>query len=119
VTLKQNGPGGLKDALKGVSAQIPVGTLTGVLGPPGSGQAELFSVIHGTEAGFCEGRVPVQDRVAFLSQNPNILPSDTVDDILWFYANLRMPRETTRDEKECVSPHNTKRSVWYLSAGQG
>eukprot|EP00959_Pyramimonas_sp_CCMP1952_P166327 3476566-Pyramimonas_sp.AAC.1 len=104
VKLKQKGPGGLKDVLKGVSAQIPVGTLTGVVGPPGSGQPELFNTIYGTEVGFCEGRVPIQNRVALLTQDPGLLPSDTVDDIMWFYANLRMPREMTRAEKECV-PH--------------
>eukprot|EP00240_Pyramimonas_obovata_P002907 CAMPEP_0118930458 /NCGR_PEP_ID=MMETSP1169-20130426/7141_1 /TAXON_ID=36882 /ORGANISM="Pyramimonas obovata, Strain CCMP722" /LENGTH=644 /DNA_ID=CAMNT_0006872817 /DNA_START=189 /DNA_END=2120 /DNA_ORIENTATION=- len=100
VTLKQKGPGGLKDVLKGVSAQIPVGTLTGVVGPASAGQGELFSMIYGTEVGFLEGRVPVQDRVALLTQDPGLLPSDTVDDIMWFYANLRMPREMTRVEKE-------------------
>ena len=104
VTLKQKGPGGLRDVLKGVSAEIPVGTLTGVVGPANAGQSELFSMIYGTEVGFCEGRVPLQDRVALLTQDPQLLPSDTVDDILWFYANLRMPREMTRVEKECV-PH--------------
>jgi ABC-type multidrug transport system ATPase subunit len=40
------------------------------------------------------GNAPLQDKVAYVTQDSQLVVSETVLDVMWFYANLALPRHT-------------------------
>lgn len=84
-------------ALDGVSAQIPRGSITGLLGPSGCGKSTLMRAIVGTQAGIT-GTVTVLDRpagaaalrarVGYATQSAGVYPDLTVRENLVYFARL-------------------------------
>jgi ABC-type multidrug transport system ATPase subunit len=81
--------------LHGVSACVPVRSLSAVLGPSGAGKSSLFDVLLGeAEMEYVDGNAPLQEKVAYVTQDAQLVVSETVLDVMWFYANLALPRYT-------------------------
>jgi hypothetical protein len=81
--------------LHGVSACVPVRSLSAVLGPSGAGKSSLFDVLLGeAEMEYVDGNAPLQEKVAYVTQDAQLVVSETVLDVMWFYANLALPRHT-------------------------
>jgi len=60
----------------------------------------MFDVLLGVaEMSNVEGNLPLQDRVAYVTQDSQLVVSETVLDVMWFYANLALPRSTEVSHK--------------------
>nr|WP_263429664.1 ABC transporter ATP-binding protein [Nannocystis pusilla] len=91
-------PGGVQ-ALRGLDLQVPRGQLVAVIGPSGCGKSTLLRVVAGLApagagtiavAGEAPERVRARRAVAFVFQDPTLLPWRSV------HANVRLPLELAR-----------------------
>lgn len=95
LTFRAFGQAGVIQVLHGVSACIPVRTLCGVLGPSGAGKSSMFDTLLGVADMSCvDGNLPLQERISYVTQDSQLVVSETVLDVMWFYANLALPRTT-------------------------
>jgi ABC transport system ATP-binding/permease protein len=121
-----------------VSFSARPGTLTAVIGPSGSGKSTLSRVIAGT-AGPTSGAVSfeghnlhaeyasLRSRIGMVPQDDVVHRQLTIDQALGFAAELRMPPDTTKHDRQQViaqvlgelelTPHAETR-VDKLSGGQ-
>ena len=101
-----------KTLLHGVSATLPPGTLTAIIGGSGSGKTTLLNTlaerVHSPR--LCEGGlVTFNDqpgvgcvRSAYVMQQDVLLPTLTVRETLAYSADLRLPPDTTAADRACV-----------------
>lgn len=102
----------LKTVLDGVTASMPHGSLTAIIGGSGSGKTSLLNVISKRMGG---GRVKVEGtttfngqaninsiRSAYVMQQDILVPTLTVRETLNYSADLRLPPPTTREERREV-----------------
>ena len=46
--------------------------------------------------------MPIQEKMSYVSQDCQLVVSETVLDIMWFYANMNLPRAMTKARKRYV-----------------
>lgn len=110
--LRRNKEDALKIVLDGVTASMPHGSLTAIIGGSGSGKTSLLNVISRRMGG---GRVKVDGtttfngqadinsiRSAYVMQQDILIPTLTVRETLNYSADLRLPPPTTREERREV-----------------
>jgi ABC-type multidrug transport system ATPase subunit len=121
-----------------VSLTARPGSLTAVIGPSGSGKSTLLNVLVGASspsigAVSFDGRdlhadyAALRSRIGMVAQDDTVHPQLTVNQALGFAAELRMPADTTKaDRQQAISQvlaeldmtaHADKR-VEQLSGGQ-
>ncbi|KAI4141211.1 MAG: hypothetical protein L6R39_005470, partial [Caloplaca ligustica] len=101
-----------KSILHDVSANMPSGTLTAILGGSGSGKTTL---LHAMSHRISGGRLRITGntlyngdshiskiRSAYVMQNDVLVPTLTVRETLRYAAELRLPPPTTSDERRQV-----------------
>jgi ABC-type multidrug transport system ATPase subunit len=101
-----------KVILDDVSADMPAGSLTAILGSSGSGKTTLLNAIAGrialksmTMSGditFNRGGQLKDVRSAYVMQEDILLPTLTVREILQYAADLRLPSMSAREERHAV-----------------
>jgi ABC-2 type transport system ATP-binding protein len=83
--------------LDGLSAQLPAGTVTGLLGPSGCGKSTLIRSIVGVqkvEGGAVEvlgepaGAASLRSRVAYVTQAPSVYADLTIRENLHYFARV-------------------------------
>jgi ABC-2 type transport system ATP-binding protein len=88
---------GGNDVLAGLSADVAVGRVTGLLGPSGSGKSTLMRAIVGVQIvaggtvrvlGEDAGSEPLRRRVAYLTQAPSVYADLTVRENLRYFARV-------------------------------
>src|SRR5690554_6764789 len=88
---------GGKPVLHGVSASIPAGSVTGLLGPSGAGKTTLLRAIVGVQVvhsgtvsvlGRPAGSLDLRRRVSYLTQGPSIYADLTVRQNVRYFAAL-------------------------------
>lgn len=101
-----------KDILKGLNGVIQPGRTTAVMGASGAGKTTFLNVLAGMHSGMAtvDGTISVNGDVAdgntmrrisgFVHQEDVILETMTVREALMFAAELKLPREMSRSEKE-------------------
>ncbi|KMU90335.1 ATP-binding cassette sub-family G member 5 [Coccidioides immitis H538.4] len=102
----------LKTVLDGVTAAMPSGSLTAIIGGSGSGKTSLLNVMAGR---MNTGRVKISGsatfnghdninsvRSAYVMQQDVLIPTLTVRETLQYSADLRLPPPTTHDERQNV-----------------
>nr|KMM64532.1 ATP-binding cassette sub-family G member 8 [Coccidioides posadasii RMSCC 3488] len=102
----------LKTVLDGVTAAMPSGSLTAIIGGSGSGKTSLLNVLAGR---MNTGRVKISGsatfnghdninsvRSAYVMQQDVLIPTLTVRETLQYSADLRLPPPTTHDERQNV-----------------
>ena len=101
-----------KQILHSVSASMPVGTLTAIIGGSGSGKTTMLNTISermtsprvsfGGKTTFngLEGINSV--RTAYVMQQDVLLPTLTVRETLRYSADLRLPPPTTQEERQRI-----------------
>lgn len=108
---KQDGPTS-KQILHSVSASMPAGTLTAIIGGSGSGKTTLLNTVaervtsarlsFGGSTKF-NGMDGVRSiRSAYVMQQDILLPTLTVRETLRYAADLRLPPPTTQEERRKV-----------------
>ncbi|KAL1959781.1 hypothetical protein VTO42DRAFT_926 [Malbranchea cinnamomea] len=106
---RKNKEDAMKTVLNGVTASMPHGSLTAIIGGSGSGKTSLLNVISGRMGG---GRVKVDGsttfngqeninriRSAYVMQQDILIPTLTVRETLQYSADLRLPPPTTHEER--------------------
>lgn len=104
--------GTAKDILHGVSANMPHGTLTAILGGSGSGKTSMLNTMaermksgrlskSGTTT-FNRHQGIQHIRSAYVMQQDILLPSLTVRETLQYSADLRLPPPTTAAERKQI-----------------
>jgi ABC-2 type transport system ATP-binding protein len=88
---------GKREVLHGISARIPRGQVTGLLGPNGSGKTTLMRAIVGvqivkagtvTVLGEPAGAAPLRRKVGYMTQAPSVYPDLTVQENVRYFASL-------------------------------
>jgi ABC-type multidrug transport system ATPase subunit len=115
----RNEEGRPKIILNDVSANMPSGSLTAIIGASGSGKTTLLDTmsrrIHG-RAFHTSGSVTINDRTellsnamaaggisaAYVKQQDVLLPTLTVRETLQYAADLRLPAHTTKERNDMV-----------------
>lgn len=102
----------LKTVLNGVSASMPHGSLTAIIGGSGSGKTSLLNVMAGRMAASrvkVSGSTTFDDsgdinsiRSAYVMQQDVLIPTLTVRETLRYSADLRLPPPTTQEERHAV-----------------
>ncbi|KAK2626243.1 hypothetical protein QTJ16_004505 [Diplocarpon rosae] len=102
----------MKQILHSVSASMPAGTLTAILGGSGSGKTTMLNTMAQRMASgrlsfggntLFNGMEGVDSvRSAYVMQQDVLLPMLTVRETLRYSADLRLPRPTTREERRKV-----------------
>ncbi|KAJ8769245.1 hypothetical protein K2173_001835 [Erythroxylum novogranatense] len=96
--------------LSSVSGAFSPGVLTALVGSSGAGKTTLMDVLAGRKTGgYIEGEIkisgyPKEQRIfarisGYVEQNDIHSPQVTVEESLWFSANLRLPREVTKQQR--------------------
>jgi ABC-type multidrug transport system fused ATPase/permease subunit len=109
LTLK-NAPKGTPPILSGVTGRIPPASLTALMGPSGCGKTTFMNAILGrTSYGVRCGTIKVngvpdalvrsRGLVGFVPQDDIVHGSMTVYQNLYYHAELRLPRSTTKEMK--------------------
>jgi len=109
LTLK-NAPKGTPPILSGVTGRIPPASLTALMGPSGCGKTTFMNAILGrTNYGVRCGTIKVngvpdalvrsRGLVGFVPQDDIVHGSMTVYQNLYYHAELRLPRSTTKEMK--------------------
>ena len=101
-----------KTILNNVSAQIPSGSLTAILGASGSGKTSLLNTMSQRMSGsrlkktgdiLYNGNAKLSSiRSAYVMQKDVLLPTLTVRETLKYSAELRLPPPVTAEEREAV-----------------
>jgi ABC-2 type transport system ATP-binding protein len=88
---------GKREVLHGISARIPRGVVTGLLGPNGSGKTTLMRAIVGvqivksgtvTVLGEPAGSAPLRRKIGYMTQAPSVYPDLTVRENVRYFASL-------------------------------
>ena len=88
---------GGRPVLPGVSLEVAVGRVTGLLGPSGSGKTTLIRAIVGVQIvrsgtvevlGLAAGSPDLRSRVGYMTQAPSVYPDLTVRENLRYFATL-------------------------------
>lgn len=100
----------VKNILNDVSADLPSGTLTAIIGGSGSGKTSLLNQMSGRMKG---NRISTSGRTlfngnenaagiksAYVIQQDILLPTLTVRETLTYAAQLRLPSSVTQDERK-------------------
>lgn len=98
-----------KVLLQNVSAVMPKGSLTAVIGSSGAGKTTLLNVMAGRTTSHrleVQGSIEFNGRAttngtsrAYLKQDDKLIPTLTVRETLQYSASLRLPPSTTRQER--------------------
>ncbi|KAI9761123.1 MAG: hypothetical protein M1840_002020 [Geoglossum simile] len=113
-----------KTILEGVTADMPAGSLTAIIGGSGSGKTTLLNAIShrvsskklrvsGTttfNGGACLDTV----RSSYVMQEDVLLPALTVRETLQYAADLRLPPPSTEEERRAV----VERAIMELGLGE-
>jgi ABC-type multidrug transport system ATPase subunit len=101
-----------KTILNNVSAQIPSGSLTAILGASGSGKTSLLNTMSQRMGGsrlkkfgdiLYNGNTKLSSiRSAYVMQKDVLLPTLTVRETLKYSAELRLPPPVTPEEREAI-----------------
>ena len=120
---------GGRPVLKGLSAKLAAGKVTGLLGPSGCGKTTLIRSIVGVQK-VAGGRVSVlgepagmaglRRRVAYVTQSPSVYADLTIDENLRYFARvIDAPAETIAEALAAVDlARSGDRLVGTLSDGQ-
>ena len=120
---------GGRPVLKGLSAKLAAGKVTGLLGPSGCGKTTLIRSIVGVQK-VAGGRVSVlgepagmaglRRRVAYVTQSPSVYGDLTIDENLRYFARvIDAPAETIAEALAAVDlARSGDRLVGTLSDGQ-
>lgn len=89
----------VRHILENVSADIPAGTLTGIIGASGSGKTSLLNIISGQFQASFSGQILFNGskwkrdsvRMAYVMQDDFLIPNLTVRETLQYAADLRLP----------------------------
>lgn len=85
------------EVVRGVSFDVPVGSVTGLLGPSGGGKTTLMRAVVGVQAavtgrldvlGEPAGRPGLRRRVGYVTQSPAVYGDLTVRDNLRYFADV-------------------------------
>ena len=95
------GPGGSNDALRGLSLQVPRGSIFGFLGKNGAGKTTTIKVllgmthptsgearVFGLPASVQSSSVAIRQRTGFVSEEKDLLESMTVESLIRFTAGF-------------------------------
>lgn len=101
-----------KKVLNGVSAAMPSGSLTAIIGSSGSGKTSLLNLMaarmslsRATVAGGTtfNGDTDINSvRSAYVMQEDVLIPTLTVRETLRYSADLRLPPPTTQEERHAI-----------------
>jgi ABC-type multidrug transport system ATPase subunit len=107
---KKKAPQSHKTILDDISAEMPSGTLTAIIGGSGSGKTSLLNQMSGRMQGkrlSISGRTcfngsdgPTRIRSAYVIQQDILLPTLTVRETLSYAAQLRLPSSVTQAERK-------------------
>ncbi|WEW60487.1 hypothetical protein PRK78_005974 [Emydomyces testavorans] len=110
--IRRKTKGGLKTILDGVTATMPSGSLTAVIGGSGSGKTSLLNAMAGR---MNTGRAKISGsatfnghediscvRSAYVMQQDILIPTLTVRETLQYSADLRLPPPTSHEERQNV-----------------
>ncbi|OAX80691.1 hypothetical protein ACJ72_04968 [Emergomyces africanus] len=102
----------IKPVLNGVSAVMPQGSLTAIIGGSGSGKTSLLNAISGrmnasrvktSGSTIFNGHKDIHRiRSAYVMQQDVLIPTLTVRETLQYSADLRLPPPTTQEERKQV-----------------
>ncbi|OJD15631.1 hypothetical protein AJ78_04123 [Emergomyces pasteurianus Ep9510] len=102
----------IKSVLDGISAVMPHGSLTAIIGGSGSGKTSLLNAISGrmnasrvktTGSTIFNGHADINSiRSAYVMQQDVLIPTLTVRETLQYSADLRLPPPTTQEERKEV-----------------
>ncbi|WP_034272988.1 ABC transporter ATP-binding protein [Haloechinothrix halophila] len=120
---------GGRDVLKGITCEIPRGTVTGLLGPSGCGKTTLMRSLVGvqiveggeiTVLGRPAGHKDLRSRIGYATQNPAVYPDITVTEALTYFASvLRAPADdVARVINEVDLTSHADAIIGQLSGGQ-
>jgi ABC-2 type transport system ATP-binding protein len=88
---------GGREVLHGITASIPRGQVTGLLGPNGSGKTTLMRAVVGvqivrsgtvTVLGEPAGSAALRSRIGYMTQAPSVYPDLTVRENVRYFATL-------------------------------
>ncbi|OQE28540.1 hypothetical protein PENSTE_c003G09880 [Penicillium steckii] len=101
-----------KKVLQGVSAAMPSGSLTAIIGSSGSGKTSLLNLMAGrmslsrakaTGTSTFNDNINIESvRSAYVMQEDVLIPTLTVRETLQYSADLRLPPPTTSEERRAV-----------------
>ncbi|KAJ5989379.1 ABC-2 type transporter [Penicillium waksmanii] len=104
--------GSSKNVLQGVSASMPSGSLTAIIGSSGSGKTSLLNLMAGrmslSRANMSgtttfNGNTNIESvRSAYVMQEDVLIPTLTVRETLQYSADLRLPPPTTKEERRAI-----------------
>jgi ABC-type multidrug transport system ATPase subunit len=107
---KEKAPQSHKTILDDISAEMPSGTLTAIIGGSGSGKTSLLNQMSGRMQGkrlSTSGRTyfngsddPTSIRSAYVIQQDILLPTLTVRETLTYAAQLRLPSSVSQAERK-------------------
>ncbi|XP_052796321.1 uncharacterized protein LOC128228844 isoform X2 [Mya arenaria] len=95
------------DVLQGISCSLKSGEICAIMGPTGSGKTTFMNTISGRQA-YTSGSVMLNGfpfnkrlrrRLAFVQQEDVFFTHLTLDETMWFTANIRMPESVTLEDK--------------------
>ncbi|EGC42301.1 ABC transporter [Histoplasma capsulatum var. duboisii H88] len=102
----------IRSVLHGVSADMPQGSLTAIIGGSGSGKTSLLNAISGrlnasrvktSGSTTFNGNADINSiRSAYVMQQDILIPTLTVRETLQYSADLRLPPPTTQEERRSV-----------------
>lgn len=108
----QKSEANLKRVLDGVSAEMPSGSLTAIIGSSGSGKTSLLNLMAGRMAlskakvagsSTFNGNTNIDSvRSAYVMQEDVLIPTLTVRETLRYSADLRLPPPTTQAERHAI-----------------
>ncbi|KAH8725542.1 ABC transporter-like protein [Phaeosphaeriaceae sp. PMI808] len=100
----------VKTILDDISAEMPSGTLTAIIGGSGSGKTSLLNQMSGRMQGkrlstagrtfFNDSPDPTRIRSAYVIQQDILLPTLTVRETLTYAAQLRLPSSVKQEERK-------------------
>ncbi|KAJ6020681.1 hypothetical protein N7540_006185 [Penicillium herquei] len=102
----------VKRILDEVSAEMPSGSLTAILGSSGSGKTSLLNLMAGrmslskakvSGSATFNGNANIESvRSAYVMQEDVLIPTLTVRETLRYSADLRLPPPTTQEERHAI-----------------
>ncbi|KAJ8635712.1 hypothetical protein MRB53_009979 [Persea americana] len=97
-----------KHILKGITGSVSPGEILALMGPSGSGKTTFLKILGGRMPENVKGTITYNDipynpalkrRIGFVTQDDVLLPQLTVEETLVFAAFLRLPNNTSHQEK--------------------